>query len=87
MTMHDLDPFTNNDISKHGEEGEDGRERCLAIDDEEWNVVDFESICEVPDTSATGVGMCNDNNLVSAIDEFLREREQLRTSLAVRYLH
>jgi len=70
MSMHDLNPLSYNDIPEHREEREDGRKGGFAVDDEEGNVVDFEAIGEVAHTGATLIRVCNDNDLVSAIDEF-----------------
>ena len=71
MAMYYLDSFANYDIAKDGEEGEDGRKGRLAIDDQEWNVVDFEAIGQVSYACSAGVSVSDDDHLVAAIDEFL----------------
>lgn len=71
MSVYDFDALADYDVAEDGEEGEDGREGRLAIDDEEWDVVDLEAIGQVTDAFSASVGMCNDDDLVSAIDEFL----------------
>jgi hypothetical protein len=71
MAMDDLDSFAYHDVAEHGKEGEDGGERSLAVDDEEWDVVDFETVGEVPHACSTGIGMCDNNYFVAAIDKFL----------------
>jgi hypothetical protein len=71
MTVYDLDPFAYDDIAKHREEGEDGWEGSLAVDDEEWYIVDLEAIREVAHPCSPGICMSDDYDLVSAIDEFL----------------
>jgi len=71
MAMHYLDSFANHDVPEDGEEGEDGRKGCLAVDDEERYVVDLEAIREISYACSASVGMSDDNHLVAAIDEFL----------------
>jgi hypothetical protein len=72
MSMDYLDALTYYNISENGEEGENGGECGLAIDDEKGDVVDLEAVCKVPYTSSTGIGMGDDNDLVAAINEFLQ---------------
>lgn len=72
MSVDNVDVLPNNNIPEYGEEREDGRECGFAVDDEEWDVVDLESIGEVTDSRPPFVCMCNNNNFVSPIDEFLR---------------
>ena len=71
MSVYNLDALADYDIAKDGEKGEDGWEGGLTVDDEERNVVDFESVGQISHTCSAGIGMCNDDNFVSAIDEFL----------------
>lgn len=73
MAMHNLNPFSDDNIPEHREEREDGRKGGLAVDDEEGDMIDFETVCEVAHTCATLVRVCNDNDFVSAIDELGRE--------------
>ena len=72
MTVYYLDSFTNYDVAEYGKEGEDGWESRLAVDDEEWDVVDFESIRQVPYACSSGIGVSDDDHLVAAIYEFLK---------------
>jgi plastocyanin len=72
MSVYYFNALANHDVAKDGKEGEDRGEGRLAIDDEEGNVVDFEAIGQVPYACSPGVGVCNDDDLVSAIDEFLK---------------
>jgi hypothetical protein len=44
MSMYDLDALANHDVAKDGKERENGWEGGLAVDDPEWNVVDFETV-------------------------------------------
>lgn len=71
MTMDNLNLFANDDVPEYGKEGEDCRERCLAVDNEEGNVVDFEAIGEVSDPCAASIGMGDYHDFVTAVDEFL----------------
>lgn len=73
MTMDNLNLFANDDVPEYWKEGEDSRERRLAVDDEEGNVVDFEAIGEISDPRAASVGMGDDHDLVTAVDEFARQ--------------
>lgn len=72
MAMDDFDLLSNHDIAEYGEEGKDGGEGRFAVDDEEGNVVDLESIGEVPDSGAALVRMCDNDDFVPTVDEFLR---------------
>jgi peptide deformylase len=45
MAMYNLNLLSNDNIPEDGEEREDGWEGCCSIDDEKWNMVDFEAIC------------------------------------------
>lgn len=71
MAVHYLDLLADNDVAEDWEEGEDGWEACLAIDDEKRDIVDFKAIGQVSHTGSTGVGVCDNDNFVSTIDEFL----------------
>ena len=70
MSMNNLDLFPNDNVSEDGEKGEDRREGRCAVDDKEWNMVDFETIREVSNAGSSIVGVCNHYDFVSAIDEF-----------------
>lgn len=72
VPVHYVNLFADNDVSEYGEEGEDRRHSRLAVYDEEGNVVDLESIGEVPDSGAPLVCMGNDDHFMAAINEFLR---------------
>jgi hypothetical protein len=58
MSMDDLDSFAYNDIAEDWKEGKDGRERSLAVYNEEGYIVNLQSICKV-------------SNFMSTINEFL----------------
>ena len=70
MSVYDLDALADYDIAKDGEEREDGGEGGLAINDPEGNVVDLEAVSQVSYARSAGVGVCDDYDFMSAIDEF-----------------
>jgi hypothetical protein len=69
MTMHDLNLLSNHNIPENREEGEHGWEGGRAVDDEEGDVVDFEAVGEVADSSAPFVLVCYDDDFVAPVDE------------------
>ena len=71
MSVYDFDALADYNVAEDGEEGEDGRKGRLAIDDEEWDVVDLEAIGQVTNACSASIGMCDDDDLVSTVDEFL----------------
>jgi hypothetical protein len=71
MSVYDSNALADDDVSEDREEGEDSREGCLAVYDPERDVVDFETIGQVSHAFSTLVGVRNDDDFVSAIDEFL----------------
>ena len=73
VTMHNLDLLTNDNVSKDGEEGKHGGKRGLSVYDQKGNMVDFESICQIANSGAAVVSVCEDNNLVAAVNELGRE--------------
>lgn len=72
MAMDYVNLLSDDDIAEYGEKREDGGECRFAVDDEEWNVVDLQSIGEISDSGASFVCMGNNNDFVSPIDQFLR---------------
>ena len=83
MAMHDLDPFAYDDVAENGEEREDSGEGGLTVNDEEGHIVDLEAIGEAPHTCSTGIGVRDDYDFVTTIDEFLSKvrRKVLRKGL------
>lgn len=82
MSMDNFNVLSNDNIAEYGEKGEDGRECRFAIDDQEWDVVDFEPICEITDSGPSFICMGNDNDFMASIDEFL-EAKFIRKSRGV----
>ena len=69
MTMNNLDPFSDDDIPQNREKGEDGWKSRLSVDNQEWNVVDLETIGQVMHSCPAPVGVSDHDHLVSSIDE------------------
>ncbi len=69
MTVNNLNPLPQDNVAKDWKERKDRRHRRFSVDDEEWNMVDLEAIGQITDTSATFVGVCNNDDLVPAIDQ------------------
>lgn len=70
--MDDLNSLSHHNVPVHWKEREHRWERRLTIDDEERNVVDFETIGEVVDARTALVRVSNNNDFVSSIYEFGR---------------
>ena len=75
MAVDDLNLLSDDDVAKYREKGEHRRHRRFAVYDEEGDMVDLETICEIPNSGASLVCMCNDYNFMTTIDEFL-ERDK-----------
>lgn len=73
VAMHNLNLLTDDNIAEDRKEGKDSREGGLAVDDEERDMVDLESVGQVADSRPAFVCMGDDYHLVSAINEFLSE--------------
>jgi hypothetical protein len=72
MAMHNLDLLSYDDVPKDGEERKDGRERSFAVDDEEWNVVDLETVGKVSNARPPSIRMGYYDHFVATVDEFLK---------------
>ena len=68
MSMHNLHFFPDNDVAKDGEERENRGKGGFAIDDEEWDVINFDAICQIPYPCSVCVGMREHDDLVPTID-------------------
>lgn len=73
MAMYDLDVLAYDDVAEYWEEREDCREGGFAVYDEEGNVVDLEAVGQVAYTGTAFVGVCDDDDFVAAVNEFLEE--------------
>jgi hypothetical protein len=70
MPMYNGDLLAYEDVSEDWEAGEDCRKCCGAIDDEEWDMIDFEAIREIPYTGSPLICVCYNDDFVSTINEF-----------------
>ncbi len=73
MTVHDLDLLSKDNVSENREKRKDSREGRFSVYNQEWDMIDLETIGKIPHTCSALVGVCNDHNLVAAIDELGRE--------------
>ena len=70
MTMYYFYLFSDDDVSEYREEREYRWHCRFPVYDEKGYMVDFESICKVSHTGAPLVGMGDDYDFVSPVDEF-----------------
>lgn len=82
VAVDDLDALADADVAEEREEGEDGREGGLAVDDEEGHVVDLEAVGQVAHALAVVVGVRDDDDLVAAVDELAGELVDVRLDAA-----
>jgi hypothetical protein len=71
MTVHYLDLLSNHYIAEDRKEREDCRKGGLSIDDQKGHMVDFKAICQVSNTCSSFVCVCDDNDFVATINQFL----------------
>lgn len=71
VSMYNLNLLANDNVAEDWKERKDCRKGGLAVDDEERDMVDFESVREVANSSSSFVCMSDDNHFVSTVDEFL----------------
>jgi hypothetical protein len=71
MPMHNFDGLSNDNVTENGEEREDCWKCGLPVDDKERDMVDFETVGEVSNTSATFVSVCDNYDFMASVDEFL----------------
>lgn len=70
VPMDDFDLFSDDYIAKDWEEGEHSRKSCLSIDHPKWDMIDFETVCQVMYTSPAFVGMRDNDDLVASVNQF-----------------
>lgn len=73
VPMDDLNLLSDDDVAEDWEEGKHRGHGGLAVNDEERDMIDLESIRQVSDAGAPGVGMCDDDDLMTAVDELLEK--------------
>ena len=69
MSVNNLDLFSNENVSENRKAGEDSWECSGAIDDEKWDMIDFETISEISYTGSPLVCMRYNYDFMSSIDE------------------
>lgn len=67
MSMHNFNLFAYYDVTKDREEGEDRGHSRFAVNDEEGDMVDFESIGEISNSGSALVGMSDNNDFMASI--------------------
>lgn len=82
MPMHNLNLLADANIAKDGEEGEHGRKRRVAVDDEEGHVVDLEPVGQIADALAVVVGVGDDDDFVAAVDQLAGDLVDVRFDAA-----
>jgi len=73
MTMNNLNLLPKNDTSEHGEEREYGGHGGFAVDNQEWNMIYFKTIRQIVNSCATFIGMCDNDDFMTAIDQLRRD--------------
>ena len=68
MTMHNLDLLPQDNVPKNREKRKNGWKSGLAVNDKEWDVIDLEPICEIPDSSSAFVGVGYNDDFVPTVD-------------------
>lgn len=76
--MHDIDPFSQYNIPKNGEEREHSREGGAPVDDEKRYMINFQAVSEIPNPRSTFVGVRDDDDFVAAVDELGGELVNVR---------
>ena len=71
--MYNFDLLPNDDVSEDWEEGEHRWERRGSIYDQERYMIDFETICEISNSSSPFVSVCNYNYFMPSVYELCRE--------------
>lgn len=72
VPMNNLDLFADDDIPKYREKREHRGHGRLAVYDKERDMVDFEAIGEVSNSSTSFIRMSDNDDFMSTIDEFLK---------------
>jgi hypothetical protein len=73
VAVDNLYLFSDDDIPKDWEKGEDGGHRRFPIDDQKGDMVDFETVGQVVNSCPALIGMSYDNNFMSSINQLSGE--------------
>ena len=70
MTMHNFNLLSDDDVPEDREEGKHGGEGGFSVYYEKWDMIHFQTIGEISDPCTSLVCMRDDDDFVTAIDEF-----------------
>ena len=70
MAMHDLNSLPDYDVPEDREERKHGGKSGFPVYYEKRNMIDLQTISEIPDTCTSLVCMRDDDHFVTTIDEF-----------------
>ena len=82
VAMNNLNALADTYVAKDGEEGEDRGKSCLPIDDKKGHMVDFEAVGQIADSRAVVYRMCDNDDLVTTVDEFAGDLVNVRLDSA-----
>jgi hypothetical protein len=82
VAVYNFNLFANDYVSKNWEKGKDGRKGGGEVDYKKWDVIDFESVCEIADASTSLVCVGDDDYFVTSIDELARKLVDVRLDSA-----
>lgn len=73
MSMHNLNLFPQHNVPKDREEAKHCWKGRGSIDDQKWDMIDLDAVCEVADAGSSFVCVCDDYDFVPAVYEFSGE--------------
>lgn len=73
VTVNDLDLLSDDNVAEDREEGEDRGKGALSVDNEKRDMVDLQAVREIAYPCPPFVRVCDDDDLVSAIDQLRRQ--------------
>jgi hypothetical protein len=77
VAMHNFNFFSYYNVSEHWEERKDCGHSRLSVDDEKWDMIDLKAIGKIMYSGASLICMCDNDDLVSSVNEFLVEYQFL----------
>ena len=73
MSVHDVDALAQQNVSEEGNGREYRREDTPIVEDEEGQVVDFETVAQPPDAAPLVICVCEHDNAMSKRDQTLAQ--------------
>ena len=70
MTMHDFNLLPDDNVPEDREEGKHGGEGSFSVYYKKGNVINFQTVSEIPNPCASLVCMRDNDHFVTTIDEF-----------------